>query len=324
MKMHAWLSALLLCGCAHAPQPNSPAPNAPSGAPAPAATQLGLEVASLGLQVRLPGSAELFELETRAADGPARTQGAGCTVGAQTYYVARYFRDGRDRPKDETLLENLKKSLKTVSREAVVAQGEWPGIELEGKDEHGRPAWRRVYAIGDGFWMAEVQRAEGAIDRAAAGAFFDSLVFNQPWSFHAFPEAHFSSLLPDGGVLLDKKILHAENYTVAQLSWLGGTQGRAFGVWAIPLERDESTPDERMDRASQALTDDGSRVIWQAPVVVDAARGRDFLAQKADTWTRIRVIITATDLYMLQASARTKDALLDESVPRFLDSIRWY
>jgi len=323
MKSQPWLSALLLCGCAHAPQPHSPAPNAPPSAPVAAETKPALAVASLGLQVRLPSSAELFEFDTRAADGPVRTQGVGCTVDGQTYYVARYFRAGRDRPKDEALLKNLKGTLKTVSREIVITHGEWPGIELEGTDERGRVVWRHAIAIGDGFWLAEVQRSAGAFDRAAARAFFDSLVFGQPWSVHAFPEGHFSALMPDGGVLLGKQVLHSEDYTVAQLSWLGGTQARAFGVWSIPLEGD-ATPDERMERASQILTDDGSRMIWQAPVVVDDARGRDFLTQKSDTWTRIRVVVTATELYMLQATARTKDALLDESVPRFFDSLRWY
>ena len=324
MNTQAWLSVLFLCSCAHAPQPNSPAPKAPAAALVPAAARPSFELASLGLQARLPGPAELFDLDVGAADGPVHTQGAECTVDAQTYSIGRYFRAGRDRAQDEVMLKNLKGSLKTVAREAALAQGEWAGIELEGTDERGRPTWRRLYAIGDGFWMAQVRRPEGAFDRAAASAFFDSLVFSQPWSVHAFPEGHFSALLPDGGTLLDKKQLHAEPYTVAQLSWLGGTQARTFGVWAIPLEGDEETPDERMDRASHGLTDDGTRVIWQAPVEVDSARGRDFLTQKSDTWSRIRIIITATDLYMLQATARTKDALLDEAVPRFLASLRWY
>jgi hypothetical protein len=34
--------------------------------------------------------------------------------------------------------------------------------------------------------------------------------------------------------------------------------------------------------------------------------------------------VTASDLYMLQAAARTKEALLDDSVQRFLASLRWY
>jgi len=323
MRIRAWLSVIGLFGCAHAKAPHIPAQNAPAVAKVAVATQPIVEVAALGLQVRLPGPAELFDSDSRAADGPMRTQGAGCTLGKQSYYVARTFRAGRDRIKDEALLKNAKNTLKTVSREAPVVQGEWSGVELEGTDNAGHGAWLRMYAVGDGFWIAQVQGPDSAFDRAAGRTFFDSIVFSQPWSVHAFPEGHFSALLPDGGVRLDKKTLHAEHYTVAEMDWLGGTQARAFGVWAIPLEGN-APADERMDRASESLTQDGHRVVWQAPIIVDAARGRDFLSQKDDAWTRIRVIVTATDLYMLQAVAHTKEALLDESVPRFLASLRWY
>jgi len=323
MRPQLALAALVICGCAHAPRSISPAARAPAAAVEPAATRPIFELASLGLQVRVPGPVELIERDYRASDGPVHTQGVGCTVDSQLFFVARHFRAGRDRARDDALLQSSKSALKTVSREASVEQGEWAGIELEGSDEKGHAVWRRTYAVGDGFWMAQVQRSEGKLDRALARAFFDSIVLSQPWSVHAFPEGHFSALMPDGGVLLGKKFLHAENYTVAELSWLGGSQARAFGVWALPLEG-TATADERMDGAAEQLVSDGNRIIWQAPVVVDTDSGRDFLTQKNDNWTRIRAIVSGTDLYMLQAVARTKEALLDESVTRFLASFRRY
>jgi hypothetical protein len=84
--------------------------------------------------------------------------------------------------------------------------------------------------------------------------------------------------------------------------------------------------DERLDAALNGMIDEGYRLVWQAPLVVDGAPGRDFLMQDAAdaTWTRLRVVVNGADLYMLQAAATSKEGLLDESVPRFMASLRWY
>jgi hypothetical protein len=317
----------LLCfafGCTHARPPQAPrAHAAPVLAPAPPLNPR-LELPALGLEVRPPAPMELFENDAPLPDGMMHTQGVACSVGTQDYFVARYFRGARDRAKDEIMLENAKHALAVVSRATPIKMGEWSGIELEGKTKNQHDAWLRFYVVGDGFWIAQVERSDGALDRVAARAFFDSIVLRQPWSVHAFPEAHFSALMPDGGVRLGKKELNGGDFTVAEASWLGGSETRAYFVWAIPLGEGSLTPDERMDRGLEALGRDGNRVVWQAPLSFDDARGRDILLQNKTSWARVRFLVTASNLYMLQAAARTKDDLLDESVLRFLTSIRWY
>jgi len=319
-----WVWLLLASSCTHARPPEAPAARTvPVLAQAAPLSPL-LELPALGLQVRPPAPMDLFESDAPLPDGMMHTEGVACSVGTQDYFVARYFRGARDRAKDEVMLENAKHALAAVSRATPIKMGEWPGIELEGKTKSKHDAWLRFYVVGDGFWIAQVERSDGALDRTAARAFFDSIVLRQPWSVHAFPEAHFSALMPDGGVRLGKKELNASDFTVAEASWLGGSETRAYFVWAIPLDEGSLSPDERMDRGLEALNRDGNRVVWQAPLAFDDARGRDILLQGKSSWTRVRFLVTGTNLYMLQAAARTKDDLLDEAVLRFLTSIRWY
>lgn len=324
MKRYRWLVASCLAlGCAHAQkaQPPKAAPIAVTQ-PAPAAHAL-LELPALGLTLRPPGPVEIVATEQKVEDGPLQGAGVFCSVGSQDYLAVRYFRSGRDRASDDDALDHVRKSLK-VSREAPISTGEWRGLELEGLSARGRDVWMRVYAVGDGMWLTQVEHsAGGQLDRAAARAFLDSIALTQPWSVRAFPESHFSVLLPDGGVQLDKEAMKLEGFTTGLGSWLGGVEGRLFFVATMPLAGEEA-PDDRMDRAVGELTRAGNRVIWEGPFVFDGARGRDFLMQGHDSWTRLRIIITDTDLYMLQANARTKQGLLDTSVPRFMSSLRWF
>jgi len=104
----------------------------------------------------------------------------------------------------------------------------------------------------------------------------------------------------------------------ANFSWLGGSAARTFMVFDFTLGDAPATPDERLDRATQRLVDDGNRVIWQSAVNVDDARARDVLFQSAHNWMRMRIIVTAGDVYLLQATANSKPAILDDSVTRFL------
>jgi len=267
---------------------------------------------------------ELFEHEIQAQDGPVRTTGAICTVNSQEYSVTRLFREGRNRGTDDVILASAKNNFKTVSRETPLRMGEWQGVQLEGTNNHEHLTRMRLFVMGDGFWIVQVQRAAGSIDEAAASEFLDSIVLTQPWSVHAYPEGHFSALMPDGGVKLDRKALGTEDFAVAEALLTGGSEMRIFYLFDLPLADNSSTPDERMDRALSAITGAGGRVIWQAPVDVDAARGRDFLVQAKGFWMRLRFIVTSTDLYTMQAVARTKEGLADPSVPRFLASLRWY
>jgi hypothetical protein len=266
---------------------------------------------------------ELVEQEQPMQDGPMHMLGSGCSDGIQDYNVARFFRDGRDRASDDKILANTRQALKSVSREARASLGEWPCVDVEGVANGGQAVWIRSVVVGDGFWILQVQRATGSLDRARARAFFDSIVLNQTWSVHAFPEAHLSVLLPDGAVRLDKKALRGEDFTLAAGSWLGGSEKRGFVVWSRPL-LGNMTADERMDNVQTTMNNDGNRLIWQAPIEVDGARGRDFLMQSKDSWMRLRMVITDTDLYLLQASAVSKSALLDPSIPPFLSSLRWF
>lgn len=314
----------LLWGCAHAPLPNSAPHPAPGAAKQSADSPSNFELPLLGLRLRAPGPMAVFEHEIQAHDGPVRTTGATCTVNSQEYSVTRLFREGRNRATDDVIMASAKSNFKTVSREAPLRMAEWQGVQLEGTNKRERLTRMRLYVMGDGFWIAQVQRTAGSIDEAAASEFLDSIVLTQPWSVHAYPEGHFSALMPDGGVNVDRKALGSEDFLVAEGSLIGGSEMRSFYVFELPLADNGSTPDERMDRALSAITDAGGRVIWQAPVDFDAARGRDFLVQDKALWMRLRFIVTSTDLYMMQAVARTKEGLADKSVPRFLASLRWH
>jgi hypothetical protein len=325
--VNRWSSScvcLIALACAHAPQKSAVAALHPPDAAPPAAANASFELPSIGLSIRAPGPMALFDFEQNVGDGPIRGVGAGCTVGSQEYFAARYFRAGRDRMKDDAMLKNARKTLKTVSREAPVVLGELSGVELEGVTEHGSNALLRNYVTGDGFWIVQVTAAKGAVDRPRALAFLDSFAPTQPWSVHAFPEAHFSVLFPDGGVRVDKKAMHAETVDFAEGAWLGGITGRTFIVWATPLQGASATPDERMDLGINGLVGSGNRILWQSPVAVDDARARDVLMQNGAIWTRLRIVVTDTRFYMLQASANAKSPLLDDSVTRFLGSFREY
>src|SRR5262249_10499566 len=140
---------------------------------------------------------------------------------------------------------------------------------------------------------------------------------------HAYPEAHFSVLLPDGGVQLEGKKLKMADAEFADATWLGGSEQRIFMVSGWRLDGARS-PDERLDGAVARLEQAGNRVIWQSPQVIDDARARDVLMQGTTGWMRLRLLITGTHLYLLQASAQTKPGVLDDSVTRFFTSFRRY
>jgi hypothetical protein len=89
-----------------------------------------------------------------------------------------------------------------------------------------------------------------------------------------------------------------------------------FAVYSMPLTGSGVTPDQRMDAGAQAMIDQGNRIVWQGPIEIDGARGRDYLLQASKTWTRMRLIITDADLYMLQAGATSKNALLQAAASR--------
>lgn len=292
-------------------------------AKAKAPPSLAFELPALGVHLQAPCAMDFIEREQPVQDGPMHMRGAGCTDGTQTYTIARFFRDGRDRATDETMLANSRKALKSIAREARSKMGEWACLDVEGVGSDGQTAWFRTVIVGDGFWMFRIGRETGSLDHDRARAFLDSIVLEQTWSERAFPEAHLSVLLPDGAVHLDSKALHGEKFALADGSWLGGSENRVFFVWSKPVSGN-APAEERMDAVQTTLIDQGNRLIWQAPVEVDGARGRDFLMQGKDTWTRLRVVVTNTDVYLLQASAISKDALLDPSVPQFLSSLRWF
>jgi hypothetical protein len=324
MKAFGWLAVgLLALGCAPAQKAQPPKAARRTAPLKVVATHELLELPALGLALRPPGPAAIVETEQTVADGPMLGAGVFCAVEGQEYLAVRYFRGGRDRAGDDEALGHIRKSVK-VSRDAPAKMGEWRGLELEGMMDTGRPVWMRAFLAGDGLWLVQVQAPVGGkLDREPARAFLDSVVLTQPWSVHAFPESHFSVLMPDGGVEMDKAALNLEDFPTGQGSWLGGVESRSFVVASAPLEG-ESSPDERMDLTVKALVQAGNRLIWEGPFEFDGARGRDFLMQGNDTWFRLRVVVTNTDLFMLQASARTKQGLLDESVARFMASLRWY
>lgn len=324
MKAFGWLVAgLLVLACAPAQKAQAPKPAGQAAVSKAATPHELLELPALGLLLRPPGPAAIVETEQTVADGPMTGTGVFCAVEGQEYLAVRYFRGGRDRAVDDEALGHVRKSMK-VSREAPAKMGEWRGLELEGTMGSGRSVWMRVFVVGDGLWLAQVQAPVGGqVERVAARAFLDSVVLTQPWSVHAFPESHFSVLMPDGGVEMDKAALDLEDFPTGQGSWLGGVESRSFVVASAPLEG-EGTPDERMDLTVKELVQAGNRVIWEGPFELDGARGRDFLMQSDDAWSRLRMVVTDTDLFMLLAGSRTKQGLLDESVARFMASLRWY
>lgn len=323
MRLLTLLGCALLCACTRATPTKAPVSPAAPAVKATAARSTLFELPSLGVQLQAPCAMELVEHEQHVQDGPMHMRGAGCTDGTQAYAIARFFRDGRDRAKDDAMLANSRKELRSVSREALGTMGEWACVDVEGVGSDGQNAWLRTVAVGDGFWIFRVGREKGPLDHDRARAFLDSIVLEQTWSERAFPEAHVSVLLPDGAVNVGSKALHGEDFTLAHGSWLGGKENRMFFIWSKPVSGDASV-EQRMDAAQAALIDRGNRLIWQAPLEVDGARGRDFLMQSRDSWMRLRIVVTDTELFLLQASAASKDALLDPSVPRFLSSLRWF
>jgi hypothetical protein len=236
----------------------------------------------------------------------------------------RYFREGRARASEETLFAGARKLFKSVTREAALTLGEYNATELEGTAPDGANTWLRAYAIGDGVLFAQVAQTHGALDRDSAREFLDSVRLSPPWSVHAFPAGHFAAWLPDGSQEFDRAALHAEQFAVARAFLLGGKEERLFAVYSMPLTGTGVTPDQRMDAGAQAMIDQGNRIVWQGPIEIDGARGRDYLLQAGKTWTRMRLVITDADLYMLQAAASSKNALLQDEVQEFLGSLRWY
>lgn len=265
-----------------------------------------------------------FERSESASDGPVRVEGASCRVGTQQYSVLRYFRDGRPRASEAALLAGTRKLFKSVTREAALSLGEYNASEIEGTAADGSAAWVRAYPVGDGFLLAQVAQTQGAIERNSAREFLESVRFSPPWSVHAFPAGRFSAWLPDGSQEFDRTALHAENFAVARAFLLGGKEERLFLVYSAPLTGTGVTPDERMDRGAEAMMNSGTRIVWQGPLDVDAARGREYLLQMGKSWSRLRLVVTDADLYMLQANAASKSALLQSDVQEFLDSLRWY
>lgn len=327
-RLGSLLVSTLLLACAHAQPTKVVTPVPPRSAAAEKSATRGepFELPALGLAGTAPCPPQSYELHFTIAEGPMDALGVSCSVDSDTFIVMRYFRRGRDRGDDETLLANSKNILTSITQEKRFTLGEMPGLELEGKSKKGEGIILRSYANGDGFWVAQVTHERdkpGSIDLTRARAFLDSLKLTQPWSLHAFPEAHFSVLFPDGGVQLDKESLKVEDADFADAVWLGGSERRVFVVWGWTLEGN-ATAEERLSEGTARVEQAGNRVVWQSPLVVDGVPARDILLQSEQSWMRMRLIVTGTNLYVLQASAKTKPAVLDDSVTRFLASFRTY
>lgn len=321
------VAALLASACALTNQSKAPAgvlqgagttPAAAAGPKTPAAQ---VELVRLGVRAR--GPCPLAEFASPTGDKDVYFEGAGCRFDGQEFSVTRYLRYGKNRAADQKLFELSRKSFKTLARDAQLTLGEFRGVELEGTTPKGANMWERVFAVGDGFLIAQVSSVKGPIGRREAQGFFDSLEYAVPWSVHSFPNARLSVLFPDGGIRLDRQALHADTFVLAEASVLGGVEERSFAVYAAPLQGD-ADPETRFEAGSEAMIREGSRVVWQGPLSLEGVRGREYLMQSKSMWTRIRMLLSDTDLYMLQASALNKSALLDESVARFFDSLRFY
>lgn len=317
-----FLACVLLLACTRALPPK-----ALVSQPASARTSEGgvsVELPRIGVRLRAPVAMKPFEFDQQASDGPMHVEGVQCEVGTQTFSVLRYFREGRDRVADAQLLAGGRNTFESVSRESELWLGEFRGLELEGTTKKGAYNWLRAYALGDGFLLAQVIQSKGAVERNSARAFLDSIAIVVPWSVQAFPAAQLSVWLPQGGIRLDEKALSAESFALAEGIFLGGKENRIYVVYSMPLSGEKMNPDERMDVGAEALIEKGTRIVWQGPIEFEGARGRDYLLESTGSWQRLRMVLTDTDLYMLQASATSKSALLNDDVQRFLDSLRWY
>lgn len=315
------LTCVLLVACTRALPPKALV-QAPASAPTSGG--VSVELPRIGVRLRAPVAMKPLEFDQQVGDGPIHVEGAECAIGAQTFSIFRYFREGRDRIADAKLLENGRQDFVTVARESELWLGEFRGLELEGTTKKGAHNWLRAYALGDGFLLAQVTQPKGAIERDSARAFLDSISLSVPWSVQAFPVASLAVWLPQGGIRLDKKALSAESFTLAEGIFVGGKENRIYVVYSMPLSGEKMNPDERMDIGAEALIEKGTRIVWQGPIDFEGARGRDYLLESTGSWQRLRIVLTDTDLYMLQASAISKSALLNDEVQRFLDSLRWY
>jgi hypothetical protein len=333
--IRSW-TILLVCaalGCAgRAPAPAvtaTPAVGAPSVAPGVRA-----EVQGFGFSAEFPSEP--------TASTSLRDQSfvAELTTGDALRHVAWCVSmQGRDRPKDAEWLSRMERSLKLQKRADVELSG-MMGVELAGKQD-GTSSLQRLFVRGDSLCTASLMDKSGRdIDEAVAARFFDSLRFEQPWYVFASPGERFSVAVPahaielvDPGDHEDEKEGEAdeeedtnEGFTMHTF-FVGGKDELAY--WASSQvmfgpRSPDVTDDQILDIAMEAMAKQDNKLAFQAPIVVNGVRGREFLSTKGKGVYTGRLLLTSDFLYMLMIGANSREALQRAEKTRFYESFVHY
>lgn len=281
-----------------------------------------------GVRAELPGhgwSAEFPSVPGLVTAGGEHPLTQLSSKGAQDYSLMAISMVGKDRPKDDDWYEAARTNLK-LERRGKFQLGSFDGVEIGGTYQ-GRTTVMRLLAVGDALLVAQVDSKPADFKDEPAQRFFSSLAVTLPWRIYASPITRFSVMVPVHAIEIDRTgELKGDGRASMRAFFVGGRH--ALSYWATAREivgRSERVSDEQiLDGAVGSLQQDGYQITFQGPVEAAGLRGREFMAKRADEFSRGRMWIGEDYVYMLTVAAKNEQPLREAEVSKFYDSLVWY
>jgi hypothetical protein len=321
--MRRWLTCVAVVwafsACSHALVPQPKVASAQASVATRTAPGERHELTGFGLSAQFPSepkattqAEEKDDFVLLAAEGP------------NSYALWALSMRSRDRPPDQKWYDGIRERMK-ATQSAETRLGTLRGVELSGKID-GRASLTRVFAVGDTLLAAQVVGFKAPLDEPAAQRFFDSLQLEQPFRIYASATTKFSVMVPAHAIEVDKTEARPNRRSCTRLFFVGGDD--KLGYWVSAEEVVDRNPDVKddqiLDAALDAMEKEGTHVTWQAPVQVEGARGRDFLAGTAHDMVMGRIWITEHFIYMLMVSGNSREAVQRAGAAKFYASFVSY
>lgn len=317
MRALSWLLVVSLTACARAVTP----PSAP--VPAPAAPRY--ELIGQGLSADFPSPPEQGTVKN-ATSAPSTTYALVASAGPMEFALMRVSTNGRDRKPDAVWLDSIMTRYTEVTRNEKIELAGFMGREFQGITSQDRAISGRVYIVGDSALMVLATAERGKLDTAAAQRFLASVRLELPWTVYVSAEEQFSVAAPSIAVELDPPPVSGVQLQ-GRVFYVGGVDRLIYFVTSAERDRTttgDASEDDLLDAGVTAMLTAGATLIWQGPIELDGARGRDVLARIGDDFVRGRLVVTEGVVYTVAVSGRTKEAVTNPEANRFLGSLQWY
>lgn len=330
----ALAAALSLAACAAGPPPASP--SAPVLAPPAPPVDLrwrAVRLPQLGATLELPGVPveQSMYLAKPRSDWLLRT--AMIAADEANHHVqftfSRLDTVTPDRNDDETALNNMPSTLKSVDSRDPLRVGGFRGIAFKGTSKEGHAVSERVVIAGKSLFILHVDAPAGELPVADATRFFDSFRLDLPFQLVSVPDLNCTVALPDAVLPITIPTLPGQGETRMHGYYLGGVGEVVYYVAMTPIAasvRAAKTPDQLLDDAAQALGHTEGNVIHAiTPITLDDTRGRDVLCATSAPVKEMhfRVFVAGDRLYQVAIGAKPTEIASDESALRFLSSLRF-